>query len=341
MTVPITPPVPADLDLTKFPFMPLDVRRLRDSDLALESDPEVFKAAVLLWCASWHQVPASSLPNCDTKLAKLAGYGDNVRRFLKVKSAALRGFSLATDGRIYHEVVAEKASEAHSAKLKGAWTRDCARLKKAAQRAEQKPVLPTFDEWLRHFQATGNEHWNPPASPGTGGNLSPGTGSGQNEGRPEGTGSLNGQGNGEGQGQGLIGGTGATGGAPPPAESKSNRGTRLPPDWTIPKSWGFWALERGLPAERARIEAEKFKNHWTAKSGKDATKLDWEATWRNWVLRALDDLAKSGKGSPRAGDIAGVHDANRAAADELRRERPDLFDEDPPTGGEPPLEPDA
>jgi hypothetical protein len=46
------PPIPSDVDLRDFPFMPLDVLRLRDSDLATLTTGEEFKAAVLLWCAA-------------------------------------------------------------------------------------------------------------------------------------------------------------------------------------------------------------------------------------------------------------------------------------------------
>lgn len=28
---------------------------------------------------------------------------------------------------------------------------------------------------------------------------------------------------------------------------------------------------------------DRFRDHWTAKPGKDGVKLDWLATWRNWV----------------------------------------------------------
>ena len=54
--------------------MPLDVGRLRDSDLASDETPEACWAAVLLWCASWHQIPAASIPDNDQWLAKQAGY---------------------------------------------------------------------------------------------------------------------------------------------------------------------------------------------------------------------------------------------------------------------------
>lgn len=325
---PIAPPVPADLDLTNFPFMPLDVRRLRDSDLALDSDPEVFKAAVLLWCASWHQVPASSLPNCDRKLAKLAGYGDNLKRWSKVKTEALRGFSVATDGRLYHVVVAEKAGEAHAAKLRSAHKREVERLKKAAQRAEQKPVLPTFEVWLANFQETGDEHWTPPPSTPSVPGVSLGTGSGQEDGHPGGRDGEIDKDKDKGQGQGSNKGIGPAAGDPPASGSSSKRGSRLAPDWVLPKVWGTWALERGMPEARIRNEAEKFRNHWVSKPGKDGLKLDWEATWRNWVLRSLDEgpaPAGGPKAPLRAGDIGAIHDHNLAATEEARRLRPDLF----------------
>jgi hypothetical protein len=48
------PLVPAEVDLRDFAFMPLDVVRLRDSDLVTEPDGEVFRANVLSWCVGWH-----------------------------------------------------------------------------------------------------------------------------------------------------------------------------------------------------------------------------------------------------------------------------------------------
>lgn len=49
------PMVPEDCDLADFAFMPLDVARLRDSDLAANETPEACWAAVLLWSAAWHR----------------------------------------------------------------------------------------------------------------------------------------------------------------------------------------------------------------------------------------------------------------------------------------------
>ncbi len=42
-------------------------------------------------------------------------------------------------------------------------------------------------------------------------------------------------------------------------------------------------LKKLSKAMFAKVEAATFVDHWHAKSGRDATKLDWQATWRNWV----------------------------------------------------------
>lgn len=69
----MAPLVAAEVDLRDFGFMPLDVLRLRDSDLMALSTGDEFKAAVALWCVAWHQVPAASLPNDDRLLAPSPG----------------------------------------------------------------------------------------------------------------------------------------------------------------------------------------------------------------------------------------------------------------------------
>jgi len=68
-----------------------------------------------------------------------------------------------------------------------------------------------------------------------------------------------------------------------PRETPSARGTRLPKDWALPASWGKWALNEGHSEATIRFEADKFRDFWLSKSGKDATKVDWERTWHNWM----------------------------------------------------------
>jgi hypothetical protein len=136
----LQPLVAADVDLRDFGFMPLDVLRLRDSDLAALSNGEEFKAAVLLWCAAWHQVPAGSLPADDRLLARYSGA---MERWRKVKDGALRGFVHCADGRLYHPVIAEKAVESWSAKQR---QRERTAAATAAREAKRRAELAQRDE---------------------------------------------------------------------------------------------------------------------------------------------------------------------------------------------------
>src|SRR6185437_14830762 len=116
LPAPLTPP---DCDLSDFQYMELDVRRLRDSKFASTPSGDAFRAGVLLWCASWHQIPAGSLPDDDVELANLSGFGRmpvSVKEWKKLRAEALTGFIKCSDGRLYHPVIAEKAQSAFAAK---------------------------------------------------------------------------------------------------------------------------------------------------------------------------------------------------------------------------------
>ena len=63
---------------------------------------------------------------------------------------------------------------------------------------------------------------------------------------------------------------------------KSTRGSRLSADWVLPKEWADWAKQE-RPDLDLRSVGEQFRDYWSAKAGSGSTKLDWQATWRNWV----------------------------------------------------------
>jgi hypothetical protein len=155
----LPPPLtPEDCNLQDFAFMPLDVQRLRDSGLAAEGTPEENWAAVLLWAASWHQVPAGSMPNSDTWLAKHAGYlmrGQIDPRWAEVRAGAMRGFVQCSDGRHYHPVICAKAAEAWAAKLDQRWRTECGRIKKHSDRHHLNLPRPSFNEWLAQGRPQG------------------------------------------------------------------------------------------------------------------------------------------------------------------------------------------
>lgn len=182
MTIPV-PLVQAGVDLRDFPFMPLDVVRLRDSDIAAISSGEEFRCAVLIWCASWHQVPAASIPDDDIVLAQLSGFGRVVKDWKRVREGALRGWIKCSDGRLYHPVVAEKANEAWSAKMMQRWKTECARIKKYNQRHNTRLPFPEFEAFLSQQCPSGHSptvprdrtEASPPCPPG---NTIQGTGIG-------------------------------------------------------------------------------------------------------------------------------------------------------------------
>ena len=84
-----------------------------------------------------------------------------------------------------------------------------------------------------------------------------------------------------------------------PISSKVQRGTRWPADAVVPDEWVAEAAARrkahGKPMIDLVLEAEKFRNYWSAKSGASATKIDWRATWRNWALNS-NGVSANGRG---------------------------------------------
>lgn len=112
-----SPFVPADCDLRDFPRMMIDIPRLRASAFDATPDDGAWRAAMNLWMSSWHGDPAASLDADDASLCKAAGLGRDLRTWSEVKVAALRGWTLCVDGRLYHATVAEFALEAWLEKL--------------------------------------------------------------------------------------------------------------------------------------------------------------------------------------------------------------------------------
>ena len=63
---------------------------------------------------------------------------------------------------------------------------------------------------------------------------------------------------------------------------KTQRGSRLPADWTLPDEWKAWATKE-RPDLTINTVADSFRDFWISKPGAGGNKLDWQATWRNWV----------------------------------------------------------
>jgi hypothetical protein len=74
----------------------------------------------------------------------------------------------------------------------------------------------------------------------------------------------------------------------PPRDRK--QGTRLPEDFQPDPSMRAWFAEH-CPHVDGKREHERFLDYWRGKAGKDGRKLDWPATWRNWMRTAEDRAA--------------------------------------------------
>jgi hypothetical protein len=96
-------------------------------------------------------------------------------------------------------------------------------------------------------------------------------------------------------------------------KEREPRATRLASDWALPQD-----LREFCIAERPDLDpdftAKRFADYWHGKPGKDGRKLDWPATWRNWVRgeRTGPNAAPAGHTVPsRAADETARYLAER------------------------------
>jgi hypothetical protein len=80
----------------------------------------------------------------------------------------------------------------------------------------------------------------------------------------------------------------------------SARGSRIPEDFQPDQEYAT----KLIPDLDASAEAQRFRDYWQAKSGATATKLDWPATWRNWIRNCAD----SGRYARQPQRRSGIHD---------------------------------
>ena len=95
-------------------------------------------------------------------------------------------------------------------------------------------------------------------------------------------------------------------------ESARKRGARLDENWVANAEDWQTALDK-LGIAGATIEVDKFRDYWKAQPGQRGTKLDWDATFRNWIRNARGPH-NNGKtqDNPRAGSLIGAIDRRLA-----------------------------
>jgi uncharacterized protein YdaU (DUF1376 family) len=66
--------------------------------------------------------------------------------------------------------------------------------------------------------------------------------------------------------------------------SKATRGSRLPADWKPNAELAEWSKAERPDLDLRKVFAE-FKDYWSSIAGSKGVRLDWDATWRNWVRK--------------------------------------------------------
>ena len=87
----------------------------------------------------------------------------------------------------------------------------------------------------------------------------------------------------------------------PPQQEKQQRGSRLPADWNpsdVDKQ--FCKTER--PDIDPEKTADRFRDYWISQPGAKGIKLNWPATWRNWVRNE----SRSASQPPKKNQFAGI-----------------------------------
>lgn len=85
---------------------------------------------------------------------------------------------------------------------------------------------------------------------------------------------------------------------------RQNRGTRITPDWSPSDAERAFAKQEGFSDWEIQRETQKFRDYWTACAGAKGVKLDWTATWRQWIRNGADRAGKTP--APSAGAAAAV-----------------------------------
>lgn len=96
---------------------------------------------------------------------------------------------------------------------------------------------------------------------------------------------------------------------PLPIHSTTARGSRLAADWMPPAEWLQWAKAKRPDLDAAEL-AEKFRDYWSAVPGSKGVKLDWSATWRNFVRSERAPIQSAEKRIATTGKHAGFDSKN-------------------------------
>jgi hypothetical protein len=104
-------------------------------------------------------------------------------------------------------------------------------------------------------------------------------------------------------------------------KEKNKRGSRLTQDWVLTNPMDQWAKQERPDLDVNQV-AEQFKDYWISQPGQKGVKLDWDATWRNWIRNTkavkpnpydVGRLTVASKNEPNLALLKIEEDAKKAA----------------------------
>jgi hypothetical protein len=98
-----------------------------------------------------------------------------------------------------------------------------------------------------------------------------------------------------------------------------SKGSRLPVEWKPSAECRNFARQLGWSESQIDTEAGNFRDYWIAKPGNGGVKLDWFATWRNWIRSSK--VRPAGQASASPPDKISIEEAVRLFAQNGRWSR--------------------
>lgn len=96
----------------------LDHERIKQSDTWALAPPNVRPWLLMLWMTAWEQTPCGSLPSDDDLI--IARLGIDPEFFACNRAKIMRGWTAASNGRLYHPVVSQRVLEMMESRRKDA-----------------------------------------------------------------------------------------------------------------------------------------------------------------------------------------------------------------------------
>lgn len=93
-----------------------------------------------------------------------------------------------------------------------------------------------------------------------------------------------------------------------PKGTDEKRGSRLPDDWNPVPDYDPHSF--GLSVEQHDAELAKFRDYWRSVPGAKGRRLDWPATWRNWMRRAAENQPRKPYAQHHPDQRQAARDAN-------------------------------